>query len=91
MSRLKAAQAKTSASTLTMIATKMDIQPWWKQTLYEFAREMPAKEQWQEKLATDKSGVEYLHGIIKDLHLVMEGFRPRSIEEGLQHLQTIVH
>ena len=91
MRRLKSSQSKTSSSTMTMIAAKMDGQDWWKQTIYEFTREMPCKEQWSEKIGSymegldevklDKSGVEYLHSVVKDMHFIMDGFRPKSIED----------
>ena len=85
------AQGRTSSSTVTMVAAKMDGNDWWKQMMFEFVRESPAKEQWQDRIAgfmdgldeisLDAEGMKTLQAVVKDTHHVVRGFRPESIKD----------
>ena len=88
--RLKQAKSKTSSSTLTMVAARMDGSDHWKQLIFEYCKEAPAKEQWSEKIRgymdtfdslmlTTKDAM-YLNYVVKDMHFILEGFRPASIK-----------
>ena len=85
VARLKQSINKTTCSTLTLVGTKLEGQSWWKQQLFFFLKEGPAREQWGERLQEAltampglklvKDDVAELAKFIKQLHFILDSFR----------------
>ena len=50
MQKLKNASGRTTRSALTMVATALETNEWWKTTLWTYVRELPALNEWGPKI-----------------------------------------
>eukprot|EP00971_Amphidinium_carterae_P159326 3158267-Amphidinium_carterae.1 len=84
--KLKSSTGRISGNTMTLVATTIEHNMWWKQLLATYIKEIPSKQVWAPKinkhcvdldaLAFNVQACEIMLAITKDIHIVRECLRP---------------